>query len=133
LEKLAILDAELGSRRELAAGYAAALADTVEAPSVIDGAVPAWAHYTVKVDDRERLVATLADAGIPTAVYYPKPLHLQPPFQRYPRAPGGCPVAERLAGTVVSLPMHPYLDAAARAAIIDAIRSASPRHDRKML
>jgi dTDP-4-amino-4,6-dideoxygalactose transaminase len=59
--------------------------------------------------DRDRFVADLKAAGVPTAVYYPKPLHRQTAYKGYPTAGNGLPVSERLAAEVVSLPMHPYL------------------------
>jgi dTDP-4-amino-4,6-dideoxygalactose transaminase len=63
-------------------------------------------------------------AGVPTMVYYPKPLHQQTAYKVYPVAGNGLPVAERLAAEVVSLPMHPYLDEATQDRIIEATRGA---------
>ena len=61
---------------------------------------------------RDALASALKAQGIPTAIYYPKPVHVQEAYRRFPVAEGGLPVSERLAGEVLSLPMHPYLDEA---------------------
>ena len=71
-----------------------------------------WAQYTVQItwaQDREALQAKLRERGIPTMVYYPKPMHQQHAFTGTESAAANCPVAERLCETVLSLPMHPYL------------------------
>ena len=60
-------------------------------------------------------------SGIPTAVYYGRPLHLQTAYRGKPTAPGGLPVSEELAGRVLSLPMHAYLDAGTQARIVDTL------------
>jgi dTDP-4-amino-4,6-dideoxygalactose transaminase len=72
--------------------------------------------------DRDGLAAHLKALGIPTAVYYPVPMHLQTPYASYPLGPGGLPVSEAKAGTVLALPMHPYLSPAIQDRIIEAIR-----------
>jgi UDP-2-acetamido-2-deoxy-ribo-hexuluronate aminotransferase len=122
LVKLAALDEEIGRRSALAARYDAALRDLVETPAPPAGGRSAWAQYTIRVTGRDRLAAALAERGIPTAVHYPRPLHRQPAFARLPRAPRGLPVAETLAGRVLSLPIHPDLGADDQARIIAAIR-----------
>lgn len=110
LEKLAVFDDELAARDRVAARYCDALADVVDLPVVRAGATSAWAQFTIGVDERDRVADELADAGVPTAVYYPIPLHQQPAYSAYPMASDGLPVSERLAERVLSLPMHPYLD-----------------------
>ena len=62
--------------------------------------------------------------GIPTMVYYPKPLHLQTAYRHFPLAGNGLPVSERLANEVLSLPMHPYLDEATQDRVVDTFRRA---------
>jgi dTDP-4-amino-4,6-dideoxygalactose transaminase len=126
LQKLSIFDDELARRRAVAARYSDELA--VSAPSVRTPDTPAdrtssWAQYTVELDDRDAVAARLAADGIPTAVYYRRPLHRQPAYAGYP-APVGAPVADRLAGRVLSLPMHPYLDEAAQHRVVDALARA---------
>ena len=70
------------------------------------------------------LARRLREQGISTAVYYPRPLHLQPAYVRLPRPATGLAVSERLAGEVLSIPMHPYLDEATQDRIVVAIREA---------
>jgi dTDP-4-amino-4,6-dideoxygalactose transaminase len=73
---------------------------------------------------RNQLAAILKAEGIPTAIYYPIPLHRQQAYKHYPVGKKGVAVSERLASKVISLPMHPYLDAATQDRIIDATRRA---------
>ena len=80
-------------------------------------------HFAIETDDRDGLIAHLKGQEIPTAVYYPIPLHLQPAYDRYPRGPQGLPVTERLMERVISLPMHSDLDAATQDRIIAAVAS----------
>jgi dTDP-4-amino-4,6-dideoxygalactose transaminase len=94
----------------------------VETPVVIPGGRSVWAQYTVKCADRDGLAAHLRAADVPTAVYYPLPLHRQGPYAAYP-APGGLPVTETLCGQVLSLPMHPYLQPEVQDQVITAVRS----------
>jgi UDP-2-acetamido-2-deoxy-ribo-hexuluronate aminotransferase len=89
-------------------------------PRVIDGGLSTWAQYTIEHPDRDSLGAHLGRAGIPTAVYYPAPLHSQACYAGYP-APGGLPVTEAKAARVISLPMHPDLDDATQDQIIAAV------------
>lgn len=124
LAKLAVFDRELELRDQAAARYQALLADCVATPKLAEGCSSAWAQYTVELDERERVAAALKAAGIPTAVHYPTPLHLQPAFLDPARPAGALPVAERLARRVLSLPMHPYLDQAQQTRVADGLRAA---------
>jgi dTDP-4-amino-4,6-dideoxygalactose transaminase len=127
LEKLSIFAEEIVTRNEIAARYGERLKDLVGVPRVADGLASVWAQYTVRLPrgaDRGRVMARLKAAGVPSAVYYAKPLHQQPAYSRYPVAGNGLPVAERLAGEVLSLPMHPYLDAATQDRIAAAVEAA---------
>lgn len=126
LEKLNAFPEELVARERAARRYSEALADVVHVPSVPDGRTSVWAQYTVRLapGQRDRVAAALKRDGIPTAIYYPKPLHLQTAYRGFPAAPGGLPVAEHLAETVLSLPMHAYLDAATQSRIVEALRRA---------
>src|SRR5262249_57550320 len=85
-----------------------------------------WAQYTIRVGAgrRAELAAALKAEGIPTAIYYPKPLHRQEAYARFPYAEGGLPVSDRLAHEVISLPMHAYLDEPTQDRIIDAVQRA---------
>jgi dTDP-4-amino-4,6-dideoxygalactose transaminase len=124
LAKLDVLAEELGARRRLADRYSAELAGVATVPLVGTRATSAWAQYTVQVDHRDEVAAHMAGAGVPTAVYYPRPLHHQPAYAGFPTAPGGLPAAEAVARRVLSLPVHPYLTEEAQARVIEALRTA---------
>jgi dTDP-4-amino-4,6-dideoxygalactose transaminase len=123
IEKLAIFAEEIDLRQAVAGRYAAGLEGHVlSAPKVIAGGVSTWAQYVIEHRDRDGLAAHLKAAGVPSAVYYPVPMHRQPPYADFPVGPGGLPVSEAKAETVLALPMHPYLAADAQDRIIEAVR-----------
>jgi dTDP-4-amino-4,6-dideoxygalactose transaminase len=124
LEKLTIFVDELDQRDAVAARYANELSEVVRTPMVPQGYRSTWAQYTVITGEREKLQSACAKNGIPTAVYYAIPLSCQGGYSVYPATPGGNPAAARLAGQVVSLPMHPYLKADDQAMVFDTIRKA---------
>ena len=122
IEKLTIFEDELAARGRIAARYAEGLAGAVAAtPRVIAGGVSTWAQYTIEHPDRDGLSAFLKTQGVPTAAYYPMPMHRQDCYAIYPQ-PGGLPVSEAKAETVLSLPMHAYLDEETQGRIIEAVR-----------
>jgi dTDP-4-amino-4,6-dideoxygalactose transaminase len=125
IEKLKVFDDEIKLRNQVAKRYNDAFAGSnrLVAPKMIDGAVSTWAQYTLQVEDRAQFQADLKTAGVPTAVYYPIPLSRQKAYSHFPSAP--TPVSERLSEKVVSLPMHPYLDAATQDRIIAAVLAAA--------
>ena len=124
IEKLAVFPDEIAARGRVAARYNELLADHVAAvPRLADGVVSVWAQYTIEHPDRDGLAAHLKAQGVPTAVYYPIPLHLQPAYDRYPRGPQGLPTTEAKAAVVLSLPMHADLDEATQDRIVAAVRS----------
>jgi len=122
IEKLAIFADEIEARDRVARAYADGLRDVAIVPSLIAGATSVWAQYTLRVRNRDAVAAQLKAAGVPTAVYYQKPLHRQTAYRDYPIAGNGLPVCDRLAGEVLSLPMHPYLDERTQARIIAGVR-----------
>ena len=127
LEKLAIFVDEIAARDRIAARYNSLLGDVVIVPEVPNGLTSVWAQYTVRLPagrDRDAVAARLKAAGIPTAVYYAKPLHRQTAYRDYPVAGNGLPVSERLADEVLSLPMHPYLDRLVQEHIAEAVKEA---------
>jgi UDP-2-acetamido-2-deoxy-ribo-hexuluronate aminotransferase len=85
-----------------------------------------WAQYTIRIKagTREAFAAALKAQGVPTAVYYPKPLHRLEAYRHFPADPEGLPVTDVLADEVISLPMHAYLDDATQDRIIAAARRA---------
>ena len=121
LQKLAIFPDEIEKREAIAQRYNAALgvSNRIRVPHVISGAQSTWAQYTIQVPDRERLQAALKAKGVPTAVYYPIPLSKQAGYRDYPSAP--TPVSENICDSVMSLPMHPYLDASTQDRIVEAV------------
>ncbi len=125
-EKLKIFPGEIEARNEVARRYAEGLGDVTTVPMVPGGLKSVWAQYTIRLPAgrREAFAASLKAEGIPTAVYYPIPLHRQQAYKHYPVGEGGVAVSERLAAEVISLPMHAYLDAPTQDRIIGAVRRA---------
>lgn len=122
IEKLAIFGDELEARDHIALQYTEALGDVAETPVLIEGAKSVWAQYTIKVANRDAVQEKLKEAGIPSAVYYPIPMHRQTAYRNYPVVPGGLPVSDRLAEKVLSLPMHPYMKTEEQQRIIAVVR-----------
>jgi dTDP-4-amino-4,6-dideoxygalactose transaminase len=124
LEKMKIFPEEIELRDAIAQRYSKAFraSNRIVVPRVIDGAQSTWAQYTIQVPDRDRLQSALKAKDIPTAVYYPIPLSQQKGYKHYPSAP--TPVSEKISKSVVSLPMHPYLDAATQDRVIAAVLEA---------
>jgi len=125
VEKLKIFEDEIRLRNQVAKRYNDAFAGSnrLVTPKMIEGATSTWAQYTLLVEDRAKFQADMKDAGVPTAVYYPIPLSRQKAYRNYPSVP--TPVSEELSRKVVSLPMHPYLDAATQDRIIAAVLSSA--------
>lgn len=129
LAKLPLLEAELAARQRLAAAYAARLEGAVRLPRVPEGALSAWGIYTITLRDaaqRAAVQAAMQAAGVPSAVYYPRPLHRQPAYAASHAAclaggPPPLPVSESLCDRVLSLPMHGYLDESQAARVCEAV------------
>jgi dTDP-4-amino-4,6-dideoxygalactose transaminase len=132
IEKLAIFDEEIIARQALAEYYTTALQPYVVTPHVIAGATSVWAQYTLllpETTNRAEWMQTLKNAGIPTMVYYGKPLHQQSAYAHFPRVhSAGLAVSEDLAARVVSLPMHPYLYADAPYIVTQVIAALQNSH-----
>ena len=127
LEKMAIFSDELRQRQDVADRYEAGLGGSVSTPQLAAGNTSSWAQYTITLargTDRGKVQASLKEKGIPTAIYYPKGIHQQPPYAMYPVAGNGLPVTEDLCPRVLALPMHPYLDAETQDYIITALLEA---------
>lgn len=93
-------------------------------PEIKEGFLSSWAQYTVLLPesvDRVQLQTALKEFGIPSMVYYPKPMHLQGAFEGTDSAKADCPVTERLCKTVLSLPIHPYLNEEDQKLIVNAV------------
>jgi UDP-2-acetamido-2-deoxy-ribo-hexuluronate aminotransferase len=126
LEKLKIFPEEIAARNKVAQRYAAGLDGIAALPQVPAAMTSVWAQYTIRLAPGRRgaLGAALKAQGIPTAIYYVKPLHRQAAYRHFPVADGGVPVSERLAEEVISLPMHAYLEEPVQDRIIAAVRRA---------
>jgi len=124
LQKLTIFDEEVALRSAVAEEYSRLLKDRVVTPPVSNRADPVWAQYTIRLAERDRVAGLLRQAGIPTAIYYPLPLHRQRPYRDYPSAGDGLPASSAAAGEVLSLPMHPYLDGESVSRVADALLTA---------
>jgi UDP-2-acetamido-2-deoxy-ribo-hexuluronate aminotransferase len=126
IEKLKIFPDEIAARERAARHYAQGLSDVVAVPQVPAGLASVWAQYTIRISGgrRDKVAAALKAEGVPTAIYYPIPLHRQQAYKHFPVVEGGMAVSDRLASEVLSLPMHAYLDHATQDRIIDAVRRA---------
>jgi UDP-2-acetamido-2-deoxy-ribo-hexuluronate aminotransferase len=111
LAKMEIFAEEIELRQQVAARYSRMLGGAVKAPKILKENVSAWAQYSVLHPRRDEIMQKLREKGIPTAIYYPIPLHLQEAFTDLEPRKNDFPVAERIAGEIFSLPMHPYLGA----------------------
>lgn len=123
LEKLAIYTEELEARNAVADRYTQALHSHLRTPHVPAGYRSIWAQYTLQANDRTSIMDQLKEVGVPSVVYYPRPLHTQSAYRNFPRDPAGLARSEEIAERVFSLPMHPYLGVEDQAKIIDAVIS----------
>ncbi len=128
IEKLKIFADEVEERNKVASRYNTALSGNngIAVPVIPTGLTSVWAQYTLRVpaERRDPLAASLKAQGIPTAIYYPKPLHHQTAYRDYPVPASGLGVSERLATEVLSLPMHPYLDEKMQDRVVNALLGA---------
>lgn len=125
LEKFEIFPKELEARARIGAEYTRQLLniESVVTPHIEPHNSSVFAQYTIQVNDREAISKALNEQGIPTAVHYPMPLHLQPAFaDRECGGRGGLAISETLAERVISLPIHPYLDNASLQMVVEALR-----------
>ncbi len=83
-----------------------------------------WTQYTIKLPNCDAVADSLWQKGIPSQIYYPLPMHLQPAYAHHGGGMGSLPVSEQLSREVLSLPMHPYLDETAANTICGALREA---------
>lgn len=103
---------ELTDINKAAARYTEKLQGSVKTPVIPEGYYSSWAQYTIQLscrEERDALQARLKEQGIPSMVYYPTPMNGQTAYEYLNTPAGCCPVAERLCGTVLSLPIHPYI------------------------
>lgn len=124
LGKLAVFDDEMAARQRVAAAYSEQLAvagiDSI--PKIMSGNVSAWAQYTIRVSDRERVQAHLKSKGVPTVVHYPTPLNKQPAVADVGLA---LAIGDRVADQVLSLPMSAYLALEEQRRVVSALQGVA--------
>ena len=123
LSKLTVFADELAAREQVARYYDSRLGNAVVTPMRVADSKAAWAIYAILLPDgaaRTRLQDGLKAAGVPSAIYYPKPLHLQPAYQGAHDG-AALPISEDLAGRILALPIHPDLTEADLARVCDAV------------
>ena len=126
LAKLTVFREELATRERIARAYDAALAGAVVTPARVPDSSSAWAIYAILLPDaasRTHVQTTLSAAGVPTAIYYPRPLHLQPAYRDHHDGTA-LPVSEDLATRILALPIHPDLSDAAVQRVCATLRAA---------
>lgn len=123
LAKLETFDEEVRLRASVAARYSDLLAGAVKTPIIVPGNTSVFAQYTIEVEEREAIQAEMSARAIPTAIHYPRPLHLQPAFATLGLLPGSFPIAEAASERVLSLPMHPYLDRETQSEIVETLKA----------
>lgn len=122
--KLDIFDDELVTRNHAAKMYGELLKDVAETPVVPSGMMSSWAQYTIKLESEEKrnkVAELMKQMGVPTMVYYSKPMHLQTAFQYLGLKEGDFPISEDACKRVLSIPMHPYLDEETIKTVTDAL------------
>ena len=127
LAKMAIFDEELQLRNKVADRYEQLLSEHVTTPFIAADAYSSWAQYVIilpEASNRADIQTRLSADGIPSAIYYPRPMHTQPPYKRYPVSEGGLAITEYMADHVLALPMHPYLDETVQRNVADGLISA---------
>jgi UDP-2-acetamido-2-deoxy-ribo-hexuluronate aminotransferase len=127
LAKLDVFDDEIAARSRIGARYSqmiSAAIPNVGTPRLSESCTSVYAQYTVEVPLRDKIEAAMKSRGIPTAVHYPVPLHLQPVFANLGYRAGDFPVAEKAAQRVISLPMHPYLSETDQEKVVKALQEA---------
>ena len=125
--KLDIFEEELALRQAVADRYQALIGDVVDTPRLAAGATSSWAQYCIKLpktSNRDHVIKHLGASGVPTAIYYPIPMHQQPPYKAFPQSQCGLGVTLDLCRRVLALPMHPYLDEAQQQHIAAELRNA---------
>lgn len=125
LPKLAVFADEIEKRNAVAARYINGLQGVAtRVPTVMDGVVSTWAQFTIEVPDPLAFADILKTAGIPTARYYPKPVHMQSAYETFPVGAGGIGNTMDCIDHIISLPMHPYLTQDDQDKVIETAKAA---------
>ena len=121
LEKLKLYDDEILLRNAVADRYTQRLESVVTTPKIPQGLSSVWAQYSIQTGNRDEVRSALSEKGIPTAVFYPIPIHLSRAYQYLGYKQGDFPVSEEISHRIFSLPMHPYLTGEEQDRICDII------------
>ena len=116
---------EITQRNRVAQTYTENLNSSVKTPTTPKGQESVWAQYSIQVDDREKLKADLSEKGIPTATFYPTPIHLSTAYKHLGYKEGDMPVSEAVSKKIVSLPMHPFLEESEILDIVTAVNQST--------
>ena len=125
--KLDIFEEELTLRQAVADRYQKLIGDIVDTPQLAKGATSSWAQYCIKLPqacDRDHVIKHLGACGVPTSIYYPIPMHRQPPYKNFPQSQCGLGTTADLCGRVLALPMHPYLNESQQLHVATELRHA---------
>ncbi len=125
LAKMEIFEDEVKQRAKIGERYTDQLKEYVKTPVIKEGYTSVYAQYTIEVNNRDDFCEKLKAVNIPTAVHYPIPLHMQPVFKSLDIKVGELPISEKVAKSVVSLPMHPYLNKKDQQFIIETTKEAA--------
>lgn len=121
LSKFSIFPQEVEARARIGARYRDLLGSKLKLQALPVGYSNVYGQFTIEVDHRDGFIKRMTELGVPTAVHYPVPLHLQPAYRELGFKEGAYPHAERAAKRVVSLPMHPYLDEKTQDKVVDCV------------
>jgi UDP-2-acetamido-2-deoxy-ribo-hexuluronate aminotransferase len=134
LVKMDIFEEEIAARARIGERYSSMINDSfgnvsderhqVTTPVIAPDCTSVYAQYTVEVADRAKVEQQMKSRGIPTAVHYPVPLHLQPVFADLKQGKGSFPMSESAAERVISLPMHPYLTEEQQLTVVKALKES---------
>ena len=125
LPKLAVFADEIEKRNAVATRYIDGLkGHALRVPAVLEGVISTWAQFTIEVPSPDSFAASLKDKGVPTARYYPRPVHMQSAYSNYPVVGNGLPNTDDCIDKIISLPMHPYLDEDTQDMIIEVAKAA---------
>lgn len=110
LQKLNLYEEEIANRNRVAQTYSTELKGFVKTPDILENRGSIWAQYSILSDKRDAIKDALTKAKIPSAIYYPIPIHLSTAYQHLNYSEGDFPISESCSQTILSLPMHPYLN-----------------------
>jgi UDP-2-acetamido-2-deoxy-ribo-hexuluronate aminotransferase len=120
--KMRYIDDEIKARHKIGEFYTNNLKDICTPPKVLKDRTSVYAQYSIRVPDRDLVASKLNEKGIPTAIHYPIPLHMQPAFTYLGHKEGDFPVSEKVAKEIMSLPMSPYLKPEDQNLVIETLK-----------